>query len=224
MPRYVLGSELPERLRKLAKRKDTRRFTGEHRPRWLDSPSIDIARRNGPPDFKDDAEWLAHTEFPVSGKGDQLHLAKNGQQPRTHYLPKPEPSGDAPIELFLQPPPKFAPPPRAPRYMRGSSLPQDLQEQAKLTKAGQARYPSVDRLFNRLAGVQGVSEQPRFHRGLASRLIREDGEASVRSRGTMSLREGVELHVAGVVIPPAPRTSYDWLPPRGSLVNCIKRG
>ena len=141
MPRYILGSELPERLQADAKARFKHRFTGDHRPEWLEAPSTDAARRTGPPDFEDDADWLAHTEFPVSGKHEaDLHLALTGQQPRTMYLPKGLLAHGYPAGIFARPEiPRTRGRP-LPHYVRGSDLPRHLQVQAMLTKAGQARY------------------------------------------------------------------------------------
>lgn len=87
--KYVFGNDLSRDLAREALALDHNRFTGEHRPAWLDGPNVDRWRRNGTPDFEDDAAWLANTEFPVAGRGHKLHLARNGQKPRTHYAHPP---------------------------------------------------------------------------------------------------------------------------------------
>lgn len=89
MSRYVTGDKLPPALQEEAKRTNKDRFTGEHRPAWLDGPFVSSERRNAPADFEDDAAWLAHTEFPVSGEGAKLKLARNGQKSRTEYIRRP---------------------------------------------------------------------------------------------------------------------------------------
>lgn len=64
---YVLGSKLPPDLQKKVKAAYVHRFTGEHKPKWAEKPWKD-----GKPytvQFKDDEDWLNHTEFPVTKKG-----------------------------------------------------------------------------------------------------------------------------------------------------------
>jgi len=89
MSRYLLGNELPPALQEEAKSNDKYRFTGEHRPAWIDGSSVSSDVRNGQPQFDDDAQWLANTEFPVAGEGPTLHLARNKQKPRTTQIRTP---------------------------------------------------------------------------------------------------------------------------------------
>ncbi len=60
-----LGSTLPPALQEQCKRAYVHRYTGDHKPAWARE-----LRPNGEPyevQFKDDADWLAHTEFPIAG-------------------------------------------------------------------------------------------------------------------------------------------------------------
>lgn len=86
MVKYIYGGDLPDHLQRVALDVDRHRYTGDHRPAWLDGPFVREGRKSGPPDFDDDAHWLANTEFPVAGTGKGLKLATNGQKPRVHYL------------------------------------------------------------------------------------------------------------------------------------------
>lgn len=64
------GAELPLQLQREALRTFLHRYTGDHVPAWV--------RREAargivyPKQFRDDAEWLAHTTFAVTKAG-QLH-------------------------------------------------------------------------------------------------------------------------------------------------------
>lgn len=63
MVEYVKGSDLPLHLQKEALRLFTHRYTREHVPAWS---------RHGdyPVQFASDTEWLAHSDFPVTKRGE----------------------------------------------------------------------------------------------------------------------------------------------------------
>lgn len=64
---YIRGSELPLHLQREVKARYVYRYTGEHKPDWARKP-----RPSGGPypvQFRDDADWLAHTFFPVTKRG-----------------------------------------------------------------------------------------------------------------------------------------------------------
>lgn len=63
----ICGKELSQEDRKKALARYVHRFTGDHVPKWAHTPTP-----NGkfcPVQFKDDAEWLDHTLFPVNKSG-----------------------------------------------------------------------------------------------------------------------------------------------------------
>lgn len=63
---WCLGSDLPKRLQDEALAKYVHRHTGDHPASWAQQPMP-----NGkayPLHFKDDADWLAHTKFPIKGR------------------------------------------------------------------------------------------------------------------------------------------------------------
>ena len=63
----TLGSELSPAVQQECRARFVHRFTGEHRPRWANEPMP-----NGTPyrvQFKDDADWLAHTKFNTKADG-----------------------------------------------------------------------------------------------------------------------------------------------------------
>ena len=67
MVEYVNGRDLPAALQREAKARYVHRFTGDNRPAWADTP-----RPCGNPyplQFRDDADWLANTDFPVTRAG-----------------------------------------------------------------------------------------------------------------------------------------------------------
>lgn len=66
-PNMVFGSKLSREDRETALARFTHRFTGEHRPSWAGKLRPDGTRYM--PQFKDDADWLAHTEFHVTKSG-----------------------------------------------------------------------------------------------------------------------------------------------------------
>lgn len=65
--KLVRGTELSADDQKHVLRAYVHRFTGEHKPQWAmkDRPGGGAY----PPQFKDDADWLAHTEFQITGLG-----------------------------------------------------------------------------------------------------------------------------------------------------------
>ncbi len=67
MVQYVNGAELPHALQQEALRRFVHRYTGTHKPAWARDEWKE--GRPYPVQFKDDADWLAHTEFPVTTKG-----------------------------------------------------------------------------------------------------------------------------------------------------------
>lgn len=67
MPKLVSGSDLPPALQREARARFVHRYTGEHMPAWVRQQ-----RARGiyyPVHFRDDAEWLARTEFFVNVDG-----------------------------------------------------------------------------------------------------------------------------------------------------------
>lgn len=64
----VLGSRLGPYMQSEVKRVFVHRFTGDHRPCWVDKPMP-----NGQPyplQFADDADWLANTYFWMTKRGE----------------------------------------------------------------------------------------------------------------------------------------------------------
>jgi len=57
----VLGKDLPPQLQKEVLSMFVHRYTGIHKPAWVKS--------NNPVQFADDKDWLAHTLFYVTKKG-----------------------------------------------------------------------------------------------------------------------------------------------------------
>jgi hypothetical protein len=62
-----LGSELSPATQAECKARFIHRFTGENRPAWANKPMDDGTPY--PLQFKDDADWLAHTLFCVNKDG-----------------------------------------------------------------------------------------------------------------------------------------------------------
>jgi hypothetical protein len=65
--KMILGCHLPEHLQRQARATYVHRFTGEHKPDWARKEWKD--GKPYPVQFKDDADWLAHTKFPVTSAG-----------------------------------------------------------------------------------------------------------------------------------------------------------
>jgi hypothetical protein len=67
----ILGTHLSSKLQDEAKRRFVHRFTGEHRPMWANKPFKQEGGTVGPypVQFKDDADWLAHTYFEITKQG-----------------------------------------------------------------------------------------------------------------------------------------------------------
>lgn len=61
---YVKGTELRAHVQEQAKRQFTHRFTRAHVPVWA------AGNPNYKPQFADDLDWLAHTEFAVRSDGE----------------------------------------------------------------------------------------------------------------------------------------------------------
>jgi hypothetical protein len=64
MPMMIRGSDMSPRLQTEAKARFVHRFTRAHRPDWC------RANPNYKPQFADDADWLAHTFFSITKKGE----------------------------------------------------------------------------------------------------------------------------------------------------------
>jgi hypothetical protein len=64
---YVNGARLSPALQQEARRRYVHRFTGEHAPAWTRSPRP--CGRPYPVHFRDDSDWLANTDFPVTKAG-----------------------------------------------------------------------------------------------------------------------------------------------------------
>ena len=67
MVEYVNGADLPASLQREAKARYVHRFTGDNVPAWTRAP-----RPCGNPyplQFRNDADWLANTDFPVTKAG-----------------------------------------------------------------------------------------------------------------------------------------------------------
>lgn len=62
-----LGTELNAEDQAYVLRAYVHRFTGQHKPTWARKPRPDGS--DYPVQFKDDQDWLAHTEFYVTPKG-----------------------------------------------------------------------------------------------------------------------------------------------------------
>jgi hypothetical protein len=60
--RRIKGSELPARLQREALARFVYRYTGEHRPCWATGQYM--------PQFRDDQDWLGHTYFYVTNRGE----------------------------------------------------------------------------------------------------------------------------------------------------------
>lgn len=67
MVKYVNGAKLSPELRREALRSYVYRFTAEHRPDWARKEWKD--GKPYPVQFASDADWLAHTDFPVTKSG-----------------------------------------------------------------------------------------------------------------------------------------------------------
>ncbi len=63
----VKGTQLPYQQQRMALASYVHRFTGTHTPAWARKPRSDGTAY--PVQFKDDADWLANTEFPVTKSG-----------------------------------------------------------------------------------------------------------------------------------------------------------
>jgi hypothetical protein len=64
---YLLGTALTPAQQAEALRVYVHRYTGQHRPQWSFKPRLDGSAY--PVQFKDDADWLAHTTFRVTARG-----------------------------------------------------------------------------------------------------------------------------------------------------------
>jgi hypothetical protein len=67
MVEYVNGARLSPALQAEAKRRYPHRYTLEHAPAW--ARSLRPCGRPYPVQFRDDSDWLANTEFPVTKAG-----------------------------------------------------------------------------------------------------------------------------------------------------------
>ena len=67
MVEYVNGAKLSAALQRDARARYVHRFTGDNRPAWTRAPRA--CGRPYPLQFKDDADWLANTVFPVTKAG-----------------------------------------------------------------------------------------------------------------------------------------------------------
>lgn len=65
---WKLGSELSDESKRYVLAAFCHRFTGQHRPAWAKEEWKD--GKPYPLQFKDDADWLAHTRFPVTKAGE----------------------------------------------------------------------------------------------------------------------------------------------------------
>lgn len=74
----VRGSELPMHLQQEAKARFTHRYTGEHRPAWANRPftNSELKLSTYPVQFRDDADWLAHTYFTLVKDGTRFSKKK----------------------------------------------------------------------------------------------------------------------------------------------------
>jgi hypothetical protein len=66
-PIWRLGTELPAQTQQECLRRYVHRFTAEHKPAWASKEWKDGLPY--PVQFASDADWLAHTEFAVTGNG-----------------------------------------------------------------------------------------------------------------------------------------------------------
>lgn len=83
-----LGSELSPAVQAECKARWIHRFTGEHRPAWADKPMPDCKRYQV--QFKDDADWLAHTLFCCNKDGSLNKSARYCESSPTWPDGKPE--------------------------------------------------------------------------------------------------------------------------------------
>ena len=67
MVQYVNGANLPAALQREARARYVHRFTGDNSPSWTRVPRP--CGRSYPLQFRDDADWLANTDFPVTKAG-----------------------------------------------------------------------------------------------------------------------------------------------------------
>jgi len=65
---FIRGDHLSPRLQSRVKARYVHRFTREHKPAWAKQEWRD--GKPYPLQFDSDADWLAHTEFPVTIKGE----------------------------------------------------------------------------------------------------------------------------------------------------------
>lgn len=68
----ILGSHLSPKLQAECKARFVHRFTGEHKPQWAFKPFKNeaLGLETYPVQFKDDADWLAHTYFEITKQGE----------------------------------------------------------------------------------------------------------------------------------------------------------
>jgi hypothetical protein len=67
MATWIIGSHLSPAQQNKARSIFVNRFTRQHRPNWAQKPRDDGQPYK--PHFKDDADWLANTEFAVNKDG-----------------------------------------------------------------------------------------------------------------------------------------------------------
>ena len=63
----LAGSQLNDSAKREALQRFVNRFTGQHRPQWVNEPMPDGSAY--PVQFRDDADWLANTRFYVTKNG-----------------------------------------------------------------------------------------------------------------------------------------------------------
>lgn len=82
MPQLIRGAEMNLCLQQQAKAQFVHRYTGEHKPIWAREP-------NTPVQFKDDSDWLAHTWFWITKKGELARSHKHCESyPTWPYNPE----------------------------------------------------------------------------------------------------------------------------------------
>ena len=64
----IIGSNLSPLLQSQVKSMFVHRFTGEHKPTWVNHARPDGSHH--PPQLKDDADWLANTTFEITKRGE----------------------------------------------------------------------------------------------------------------------------------------------------------
>ena len=101
---WVIGKDLTPEEQKHVKSAYVHRYTGEHKPKWADKK-----KPNGEPSYrvqhKDDADWLANTQFMKTNRGKlnrrYKHCLSNPAWPDNPELRRSVPESTEIIRLLL---------------------------------------------------------------------------------------------------------------------------